>query len=87
MRTDAAAVTRRGAGDDQGAGQILAVGDPDFAVIEQGAFALAGGEQLVLDRVVDDRLDRLAVFHQCDGHAVMRNAVQEIGSAVQRIDH
>ncbi|GAE55469.1 hypothetical protein XPR_2104 [Xanthomonas arboricola pv. pruni MAFF 301420] len=71
---------------DHRAFQVLAFGDADAAVVEHRAGAAAGGEQLVAQRVEDHRVGGLAVFHQRDRYAVMREAAQIVAGAVQRID-
>jgi hypothetical protein len=76
----------RKAGGHQALAQLGALGDADAPVVHVGAAALGGGEEVVAARVVDDRLLDLAAHRQRDGHAVDREAVDEIGGAVERID-
>ena len=81
----AAAVVRQPAGDD-GVGEPLARGDADAPVVEEGAFAAFGNEHVVVRRIVGQRRDNGAVALERDRDGEMRNAVQEIGGAVERID-
>ena len=64
----------------------LARGDAQALVVEKGAVTLLGHEHLVGDRIEDDGRDELAFALQRDGDGEMRNAVQEVGGAVERID-
>src|SRR5690606_20719606 len=75
------------AGQDHCADQVLAIGDPDALVIERGAAAATGGEQLVAQRVKNNAVDRVAVFDQCDRYAKMRNTTQIVAGAVQGVDN
>ncbi len=86
MRAGAAALARRETGRQHRAGQLLALRDADAVVVEHGAAALAGGEQLVAVRVVDHGLGQLATLHERDGDAVLREIVQKVGCAIKRID-
>ncbi len=72
---------------DHRAFQVLALGNADAAVVEHRADTTAGSEQLIAQRIENHRIDRFAVFHQCDGNAVVRKAAQIVAGAVQRIDH
>ena len=71
---------------DQGVGEAQALGDADAAVVEEGAGALGGGEQLVAVRVEDDGLLDHALARQGDGDRVLGKAVDEVGGAVERVD-
>src|SRR5947199_229946 len=51
------------------------------------ALAALGREGLVVRRIVDQPGDRRALAHQPDRDGEVRNAVQEVGGAVERIDH
>ena len=64
----------------------LAGGDAHAPVVEEGAFAALGDEQLVVGRIVGQPGDDRAVALQRDRDRKMRNAVQEVGGAVERID-
>ena len=76
---------RQAAGDHR-FGQALAAGDADALVVEEGAFALLGDEQFVDRRIVDQAGDDRAFALERDRDGELRNAVQEIGGAVERID-
>ena len=81
----AAPVMRQAAGDHR-VGQPLAHRDPDALVVEIRALAALGDEQLLVGRIVGQAGDDGAVALERDRHREMRDAVQEIGGAVERID-
>src|ERR1700733_2549501 len=81
----AAAVMRQAAGDNR-VGQVLARRDPDALVVEIRALAALGDEQLLIGRIVGQAGDDDAVALERDRHREMRDAVQEIGGAVERSD-
>ena len=60
--------------------------DAQPAAVEKGAGAAFGGVQLVVNGRVDDARERLAVALQRDRDGEVRNAVQEVRRAVERID-
>ena len=76
---------RQPARDDR-IGEPLPRGDADAPVVEEGALAALGHEQLVVCRIVDEAGDDRAVAFERDRDGEMRDAVQEIGGAVERID-
>src|SRR6185503_11354657 len=86
QREIAAPVMRQRAGYDR-IDEPLARGDPDAAVVEERALAALCGEELVIGGIVDQPRDRRALAHQRDRDREVRNAVQEVGGAVERIDH
>ena len=57
------------------------------AIVKIGADALLGPEHLVPGRLVDQPGDDLAVALQRDRDGEMRDPVEEIGGAVQRVDN
>ena len=71
---------------DDGLGKPLPRGDADALVVEERALAAFGDEQLVVRRIVGHAGDDRAVAFERDGDGEMRDAVQEIGGAVERID-
>jgi len=75
------------AGAQEGFLELGALADPDTPVIEEGAPALGGGEELVPVGVVYHRLGDLAVVGQGDGNGVLGEAVDEVGGAVQGVDN
>ena len=81
----AAAQMRQAAGDD-GIGKALARRDPDALVVEERALAALGDEELVVRRIIDDAGNDRARALKPDRHREMRNAVQEIGGAIERVD-
>src|SRR4029079_19723972 len=81
----AASEVRQSAGNHR-IGKRLARRHAQPAVVEEGALAALAGEQLVGYRVVDHRGDDGAVALEPDRDRELRNAVQEVGGAVERID-
>src|SRR6266852_1127510 len=84
-RDIAAAGVRERAGDD-GVGEPLARRDPQAPIVEIGALAALGGEQLVVRRIVDDAGDDRSFALERNRDREMRDAVQEVQGAVERID-
>jgi hypothetical protein len=84
-REVAAAVMRQPAGDDR-LGEPLPGGDADAPVVEESALAAFGDEHVVVRRVVGQRGDDRAFALERDRDREVRDAVQEIGGAVERID-
>src|SRR5450830_1121270 len=74
------------AGGDQRLTQAGALAHADAALVQVGATALGGGEQVVAAGVVDDGLFDLAAHRQRDADAVHGKTVDEVGGAVERID-
>ena len=66
--------------------EVAASRDAQPLVIEERALAALGGEQFVGDRIVDHPGDHRALALEPDRNAELRNAVQEIGRTVERID-
>ena len=85
QREVAAADMRQAAGD-HGVGKPLAAGDADALLVQEGALAALGDEHLVVGRIVDQAGDHRALALERDRNRELRNAVQEIGGAVERID-
>ena len=81
----AAAGMRQCAGDD-GVAEPLACRHPQPLIVEKGALAALGGEQLVIGGVVDDAGDHGAFALEPDRDRKVRDAVQKIQRAVERID-
>ena len=61
-------------------------GHPQPAVVEVGAVAALGAEQLVAQGVEDDAGGDLAMLLERDRDRPVRQAVQEVGGAVERVD-
>ena len=76
----------RDAGGDDGVVELLATADADAALVHERAPALLGEEHLVAHRVVDDAGERLRVALEGNGDGELRDAVQKVGGAVERID-
>ena len=85
QREIAAAVMRQAAGD-HGFGEPLPAGDADALFVEEGALAALGDEEVVIGRVVDQAGDDDAVAFERDRNREVRDAVQKISGAVERID-
>ena len=80
-------VAERETGADQSAVQAGPVGDAQAAAVEGRATAPTGGEFFLAQRIVDHRVLHLAFDFQGDGYRVLRQAVDKVGGAVERIDH
>ena len=65
---------------------VAAGGDADAAVVVIGALPLFGDENVVGGGIVDHARDHLAFALQPDRDGEDRQAMQEIGGAVERID-
>ena len=78
--------TMRDAGDDHAVGELGPCRDPEAPIVEEGALAALGGEHFVACRIVDEPGDQFAVAFERDRDGEVRNAVQEVGGAVERID-
>ena len=76
---------RKRAGDDR-VGKPLAARHSQPLVVEEGALAALGGEELVIGGIVDDPGDDRALALEPDRDRKMGNAVQEVQGAVERID-
>ena len=77
----------RDAGADHRGRQLGPGGDPEAAaVVEIGALAPLSGEGLLIGRIEDQPGHELVVALECDRDGEDRDAVQEVGGAVERID-
>jgi hypothetical protein len=74
------------AGDDEAVGERPAIGNPQTTIIQKRSLALLCREELVRRGIVDDARDDLAVPLEAERDCEMRNAVQEVRGAVERID-
>ena len=81
-----AAVAERKAGADEAVSQMIALRHAHPVVVEIGAAAARRGEEIVAHRIVDHRLRDQSLLREGDRHAVLRESVQEVGGAVERID-
>src|SRR5262249_50098012 len=61
-------------------------GNAQPPIVDIGADAFLGPKELVAQRLVDEAGDDLAVALERDRDAPMRNAVEGIGCAVERVD-
>jgi hypothetical protein len=80
------ALSKRKAGADQRVGHARSLRDAQPLVVEEGAAALRREEEVVPRRVVDDRLLDLVAKGEADRDRVGRQAVDEVGRAVERVD-
>src|SRR6266849_578836 len=85
LRKIAAPVMRQSAGQD-GIAELPARRHPQAPIVHERAFAALAGVKLVRCRIVDEPGNDGAVARQRDGDCELRNAVQEIGGAVERVD-
>src|SRR6187401_849870 len=76
----------RNAGADHRGRELRACCDPDAAIVEEGAFALFGGEDFLIGGIEDETRHELAFALEGDRDRKNWNAVQEIGGAVEWID-
>ena len=74
------------AGGNQAVLELGALAHADAALVQVGAAALGGGEQVVARGVIDDGLLDLAAHGQRNADAIDRKAVDEGGGAVQWVD-
>src|ERR1700730_995980 len=80
-----AAGMRKRAGNDR-LRKLSACSHPQPAIIEKGAFAPLGREQVVAHRIIDDARNDSALPLERDRDRKMRDAVKKIQRAVERID-
>src|SRR3977135_413878 len=66
--------------------ELLASGDAQPLVVEEGALAALGDIEIVVGGIVDQAGNDHALALQPDRNRELRNAVQKIGGAVERID-
>src|SRR6185436_5455110 len=78
VRLEAAQLAKRKAGADQRVLEAPAARYADPPVVEKRAAPARRGEELVLGRIVDDRMDRLAALLDRDRNAILRKSVDEI---------
>jgi hypothetical protein len=76
---------RQAAGDDAFV-ELLAAGDAQAGVVEERARALLGHIELVIGRIVDQAGNHLTFARQTDRDCELRDAVQEVGGAIERVD-
>jgi hypothetical protein len=86
VRFDAFEVAEREAGADKRVGQSVEFCDANTAFVEVGAAAARGGEEVVARGVIDDGLRDDAFVGEGDRDAVVLEAVDEVGRAVEWVD-
>src|SRR6266851_7859236 len=85
QRKVAAPEMRQAAAND-GLGEPRARRDAQPLIVEEGALAALGDEELLVRRVVDDSGNDRSLAFERDRDRELRNAVQEVGRAVERVD-
>src|SRR5579862_266821 len=81
-----AASDMRQAAGDHAFVQLAAAGDAQALVVEERALAALGDIELVIGGVVDHAGDDGVLAQQADRDRELRDAVQEVGGAVEWID-
>src|SRR3569623_1591439 len=84
---DVRLVFERKTGAEQTALEAAGLAPTDAPPFQLRAAAAGGGEQFGAERIVDHRHFAAALVAQCDRHRKLRKAVQEIGGAVEWVDH
>ena len=74
------------AGAQQGVRDAVQLGHADAFFVQVGAGALGGREQVVAYRIVDDGLRDDAAMRERDRDAVLRETVDKVGGAIDRVD-
>src|SRR5277367_4073216 len=82
----AASDMRQSAGDHAFI-ELAPAGDTDALIVEEGALAAFGGIELVIGGIIDHAGNDGSFALKPDRDRKLRNAVQEVGSAVERIDN
>src|SRR5205814_7272187 len=85
LREPAAAVMRQPTGDHR-VGEVPPCGDAQPPIVEERTLAALAGIKLVGRRIVDHARDDRAFALEPDRDRELRNPVEEIGRAVERID-
>src|ERR1700741_3691088 len=75
----------RKAASDHAIGKLAPAGDAQPLVVEESALAVLGDVELVVSGVVDHARDDGAFARQPDRDRELRNAVQEIAAAAERV--
>ena len=70
----------------QGVRDAVELGDANAFFVQIGAGALGGREQVVAHRIVDDGLRDDAAMREGDRDAVLGEAVDKVGGAIDRVD-
>ena len=73
-------------GADEARLQVHAFAHAYARVVEVGAASAAGGVEVVARRIIDDGLRHDAAMLERDGDCILREAVQKVRRAVERID-
>src|ERR1700754_493098 len=76
----------RDTGADNAIVELAARRDANTPIVQKRALAALGGEEFIVHRIVDHGRDDDAVLLQRKRYGELRDAVQEIRRAVERID-
>src|SRR5258708_30582759 len=76
----------RDPGSEDAARQRAFLGNREAPVVEPGSSTILGPEQLVLRWIQDDSGNQGAPSCKTDRDSEMRNAVEKVGRAVERVD-
>ena len=76
----------RETGGQYGASHLFGLADTDAVAVQLGAVATGAGKQLVTNGIVNDGLFGLALDAQGDGDGKVRNALDQVGRAIQWVD-
>ena len=79
-------VTEGEAGAEQRTVQVLALGNAQAAIVEVCSTAAAGGKQLVMHRIIDDRMLQAVKVANGNGDADLWHAVDEVGGAIEGVN-
>src|SRR5690606_9000827 len=79
-------VAERKAGAQQCAFEALARADTQASPVECCTTTTAGGEFFLANRVEHYRVLEATTVFACNAHGIVRNAADEVGGAIQRID-
>ena len=79
-------VTEREAGTQQGAVKAGAAANAQATTVQLSAATTAGGEFFLANRIQNHSVFQATAILACDADSKVRNATEEVGGAVQRID-
>src|SRR5882757_678579 len=81
-----AAPDMRQSAGDHAVAEVTPAGDAQALIVEEGALAALGDVEVVIGRIIDQAGNHGALALQADRNRELRDAVQEIRGAVERID-
>ena len=77
---------KRNAGADQCAIQRSAITNTDTLAVQRGAVTTAGAVLFLFQRVENHRVLKTTTVLNSNGHGKMRNAIDKVGGAIERIN-